>query len=178
MFCFGFYFDRLVPTFWQKKKKPNAVRTNSTHALALFIESLDIDDVIVPCWLQKALQSRRNFWNPDWRTILNRRLQWRNCRRIENRAEKLINCKIEQQNTPIRIGLADDLVSFEGLTIDQIIKLGENNIKTLDDLADLIGDELVEILGENENDRISRKRLDYKAREHWFADEAKAESDS
>ena len=74
--------------------------------------------------------------------------------------------------------MSDDLVSFEGLTTDQIIKLGEKEIKTLDDLADLAGDELVEILGEKEITESQANDLIMKAREHWFADEDAAAEDS
>jgi N utilization substance protein A len=46
--------------------------------------------------------------------------------------------------------------------------LGQKDIKTLDDLADLAGDELREILGENKITLEEANALIMKAREHWF----------
>ena len=61
--------------------------------------------------------------------------------------------------------------SFEGLTLEQLVKLGEKDIKSLDDLADLSGDELVEILGETNITEEDANALIMNAREHWFANE-------
>ena len=51
-----------------------------------------------------------------------------------------------------------------------LVKLGNANIKKLDDLADLASDELKEILGEI---KISNKDIDdiiMRARSSWFED--------
>ena len=51
------------------------------------------------------------------------------------------------------------------------VMLGENGVKTRDDLADLAGDELVEIVG-NEVPNLDRaNEIIMAARAHWFADE-------
>ena len=39
-----------------------------------------------------------------------------------------------------------------------LVKLGDNGVKTLDDLADLAGDELVEIVGEKRDEPGSRQQ--------------------
>ena len=46
--------------------------------------------------------------------------------------------------------------------------IGENNIKTLDDLADLAADELIEILGKGSISEEDANALIMRAREHWF----------
>ena len=56
-----------------------------------------------------------------------------------------------------------------------MVKLGEAGIKTLDDLADLSGDELREIAGEGVYTASEANGLIMKAREHWFEAE-KAET--
>ena len=68
--------------------------------------------------------------------------------------------------------MAEDLRSFEGLSLEQLVKLAEKNVKTLDDLADLAGDELIEILG-NDLTEEQANTLIMKAREHWFDDTEK-----
>jgi len=53
-----------------------------------------------------------------------------------------------------------------------LVTLGEKGVKTLDDLADLAGDELVEILGEELIDEAAANEIIMAARAHWFEDEA------
>ena len=49
--------------------------------------------------------------------------------------------------------------------------LGENEIKTLDDLGDLAGDELIEILGNLAPSLEEANAVIMMARAHWFDDE-------
>ena len=60
---------------------------------------------------------------------------------------------------------SQDLKDLEGLTTDDIAKLGEAGIHTRDDLADLAADELTDIIG---GDAERASALILKAREHWF----------
>lgn len=72
------------------------------------------------------------------------------------------------------LGIADDLKAFERITPAQLVKLGEAGVKTLDDLADLAGDELVEILGSDTIREKEANEIIMAAREHWFADDSAA----
>jgi N utilization substance protein A len=72
------------------------------------------------------------------------------------------------------LGVADEVAAIAGLTPAMLVKLGEKGVKTLDDLADLAGDELREIvadpaLGADEADAVIMA-----ARQHWFEGEAGA----
>jgi N utilization substance protein A len=49
-------------------------------------------------------------------------------------------------------------------------------VKTLDDLADLAGDELVEILGSDALDEATANDVIMAARAHWFAEDGEAEA--
>ena len=51
-----------------------------------------------------------------------------------------------------------------------LVALGEKGVKTLDDLADLAGDELIEILGEGAMDEETANAIIMDARKHWFAE--------
>jgi N utilization substance protein A len=54
--------------------------------------------------------------------------------------------------------------------------LGEKGVKTLDDLADLASDELIEIVGADNMNEETANQVIMAARAHWFAgDEAAAE---
>jgi N utilization substance protein A len=73
------------------------------------------------------------------------------------------------------LGVEDALAELEGLSPAMVAKLGESGIKTLDDLADLAGDELIETL--KDAVRITEEQANtiiMAARAHWFAEEDEA----
>ncbi len=139
----------------------------------LFIGALDVDDVIAHLLIAEGFRSIEEivetpvdelaaiegFDEDVAAELINRANVW-----LEAKAEEL---KEKQKE----LGLKDDLVEFEGLTPDQIIRLGENEVKTLDDLADLATDELVEILGEGALKLAQAEDIIMRARAHWFEDE-------
>lgn len=68
------------------------------------------------------------------------------------------------------MGLADDLATVAGLTSLHLELLAAHDIRTLDGLADLASDELLEIVG---GQAMSQKQADgiiMAARAHWFQD--------
>ena len=61
---------------------------------------------------------------------------------LKNRAETFIEKRqkeIEKKFKSLKV--QEDLINFEGLTQEMVVKLAENGVKSLDDLADLAGDE-------------------------------------
>jgi N utilization substance protein A len=56
--------------------------------------------------------------------------------------------------------------------LESIVGLGRKGIKSLDDLADLAADELIELLPEAQMTEADAGRLIMAARAHWFGDEA------
>jgi N utilization substance protein A len=63
-----------------------------------------------------------------------------------------------------------------GLTPTRLVALGENQIKTLDDLGDLASDELIELLGELAPGHEEVDAIIMAARAHWFDDEETPET--
>ncbi len=72
------------------------------------------------------------------------------------------------------LGLGEDLLSFDGLRLEAIVALGRKGIKSLDDLADLAADELIELLPDGGLSEEDAGQLIMAARAHWFGDEAAA----
>ncbi|WP_026989122.1 transcription termination factor NusA [Fodinicurvata sediminis] len=72
-------------------------------------------------------------------------------------------------------GVSDDIVNIEGMTPAMAARLGEAEIRTLDDLGDLAGDELIELLGDLAPDEETANAIIMAARAHWFEDEAGTE---
>jgi N utilization substance protein A len=76
--------------------------------------------------------------------------------------------KLEAQRK--EFGVSDEVVALPGLSIEMAVKLGEKGIKTLDDVADLAGDELREIIGADELTEGKANEIIMAARAHWFTE--------
>lgn len=151
----------------ERRANENKVR------LERFMEALDVDDMIAHLLIAegfstidevafvelKELAEIEGF-DEDVATELQRRAKEFVEKRNQDFAKKSKD-----------LGIDEGLKTIDGLDQDMIIKLAENEIKTLDDLADLAADELIEILGENTITQVEANRIIMAAREHWFADE-------
>lgn len=92
---------------------------------------------------------------------------------LAERATAWLQAEAERADQKLKdLGVADDLRSFTRITPTQLVKLGEAGVKTLDDLADLAGDELVEILGKDTIREREANEVIMAAREHWFVEES------
>lgn len=147
---------------------------------ALFMQALDVDDVIARLLVAEGFTSVPEIaetyieelaeiegFDPDI------------AEELRNRAQGYLSALQEEFDRKRQeLGLSEDLMQLEGLNNDLLIKLGENGIKTRDDLADLAGDELVEIAGEESGLSASEANaLIMKARAHWFADETEPDAE-
>ncbi|AEC18988.1 transcription elongation protein [Pusillimonas sp. T7-7] len=65
--------------------------------------------------------------------------------------------------------VAQDLLEVEGMNPELVAKLAENEVLTLDDLAELATDELAEISGMSEDEA---SQMIMRARAHWFDEES------
>ncbi|MBM3570426.1 MAG: transcription termination/antitermination protein NusA [Alphaproteobacteria bacterium] len=83
------------------------------------------------------------------------------------------NARMEAQRK--ELGVGDEVAALEGLTLPMLVMLGEKGIKSLDDVGDLAGDELVDALN-GALDLDAANAIVMAARAHWFADEAEASS--
>jgi N utilization substance protein A len=70
------------------------------------------------------------------------------------------------------LGLGEDLLGFEALNLETLVALGRKGIKSLDDLADLAADELIELLPDGGLTEADAGELIMAARAHWYATEA------
>ena len=66
---------------------------------------------------------------------------------------------------------------METLTPAMLVALGEKGVKTLDDLADLASDELIEIVGTDNMDEATANEVIMAARAHWFEGEEAGQSE-
>ena len=96
---------------------------------------------------------------------------------LRQRAERSIERR-NQQLTEQRmaLGVTDEVAEVPGLTPAMLVKLGENGIKTLDDLAELANDELLELLPDAGLIEDDANVIIMAARAHWFEDEETPEA--
>ena len=165
----------------ESERRTEEFRTRSQ----LFIDALDIDDVIAHLLVTEGfstLEEVAYVATEDLAGIegfdedIANELQTRARNALERRDEEYAARYQE-------LGVSDDLASLEPLTPGMLVALGEKGVKTLDDFADLAGDELIEILsasdkGGVELDPEAANELIMATRQHlgWF-DDAPAEKE-
>ncbi len=96
---------------------------------------------------------------------------------LMTRAQAFIERRNEASTARRReLGVTDEVAAVAGLTPTMLVTLGEAGIKTLDDLADLASDELIEpeegILRSYNLGEALANDIIMAARAHWFEDEA------
>lgn len=71
----------------------------------------------------------------------------------------------------IELGVTEDLLEFEPLPLDIVLTLAKQGVKSLDDLADLASDELIDMIGAGNVTEEEASEVIMAARAHWFDDE-------
>jgi N utilization substance protein A len=89
-------------------------------------------------------------------------------RRAETRIEEE-NARLEEYRR--ELGVTDELAAIEALSPAMLVVLGENDVKTLDDLGDLASDELMEVLPDADFTIEEADAIIMAARAHWFDDD-------
>ncbi|MBQ7918192.1 MAG: transcription termination/antitermination protein NusA, partial [Clostridia bacterium] len=148
----------------EKRQKDVKERTDK------FINALDIDDVIAHLLVVEGFSDVEEiaFVSIDELKAIEG-FDEDLAKELQSRAKAFVEKqKKEFETESKKIGIDNTLASFDGLTQDMILKLGQNGVKTLDDLADLASDELVEILGKDSMNEKDAEKIIMKAREHWF----------
>jgi N utilization substance protein A len=72
----------------------------------------------------------------------------------------------------LTLGVTEEIAAIETLSPAMLVALGEKGVKSLDDLADLASDELIEIVGAGQLDETAANEVIMAARAHWFEGEA------
>lgn len=153
----------------ESERRAEEFRVRST----LFIGALDVDEVIAHLLVAEGFTKIEEIAEtPIEELNYIEGFEDEISSELQNRAKTyLANKQAELTEKQSELGLNDDLIGFEGLTPDQILKLGTQDVKTLDDLADLAADELIEMLGEGSMTMKEANAVIMAAREHWFTDE-------
>ena len=152
------------------KKNPAAGRKNSTSAPACSCRRWMSRTSSPTCWSPKA--SRPWTKSPtcpsrNWLTIEG--FDAEIGEELRNRARDWLSQEEDRRDEERKqIGVTDEVAALEGLTPSMMVILGNNNIKTLDDVGDLAGDELSELLAAHEMTEETANEIVMAARAHWF----------
>ena len=166
----GWYIDILTEAE-ESERRQEEFRTRSTG----FIEALNIDDVIAHLLVAEGFVLPEEIAETpieELATIqgfdegIAEELQSRAVEYVEREAQR-INDALDS------LKVSDDLRNFEYISLGMMLKLAENGVLSLDDLADLDNEELVEMLSEHGlEDDTEAGDIIMAARAHWFEDEA------
>ncbi len=144
----------------------------------LFVEALDVDDVIAGLLVTEGFNTIEElaFTPPDELASIEG-FDEQVAEELIRRAEQfLVRRDSELNEKRIALGVSDEIAAIEALTPAMLVALGEKGVKTLDDLADLASDELVEIVGEGNMDEATANEVIMAARAHWFEGESGGEA--
>jgi N utilization substance protein A len=158
----------------ESERRTEEFRTRSQ----LFIEALDIDDVIAHLLVTEGFTSVEEVAFVPLQDLAGiEGFDEDVAGELQERAKVFIERKNQElEARRLELGVTEELAGVAGLTPAMLVALGDKGIKTLDDLADLASDELIEIvqdvakLSQDEANAIIMA-----ARAHWFADGEAAE---
>ena len=153
----------------ERRANENKVRSQR------FMEALDVDEMIAHLLIAEGFSTIDEIAYVDLKELADiEGFDEDVATELQNRAKEFVEKRNKEFAKKSKdLGIDEQLKTIEGLDQDMIIKLAENNVKTLDDLADLAADELIEILGADTLTEVEANRIIMAAREHWFTDENK-----
>jgi len=160
----------------ESERRQEEFRTRSK----MFIEALDVDDVIAHLLVTEGFTSVEEVAFVPLNELSDiEGFDEEIANELQQRARTFIteqNERLEAQRK--ELGVSDEIAAIDGVTPALLVALGEKGVKTLDDLADLAGDELIEIAeGHAKLEPEEANAIIMAARAHWFAEDgAEAES--
>ena len=152
----------------EAEKRQKDIKERSQH----FRDSLDVDDVIAHLLVVEGFTNAAELADIDPAELEN----------IEGFDQGLAAQLIERaqiwQNERHQafmkkrkdLGIEEELITIAGLTPDLVMIVAESGITTLDALADLAADELVDILGADVIHQDEAENVIMAARAHWFSE--------
>jgi N utilization substance protein A len=150
----------------ESERRTEEFRTRSQ----LFIDGLDVDDVIAHLLVAEGFGTIEEIAYIETEELAEiegfdedvaNELKQRALSFLEEQAVRADERRRE-------LGVDDALANLEALTPAMLVKLGEAGVKTLDDLGDLAGDELRDILGKDGPSEDEANEIIMAARAHWF----------
>jgi N utilization substance protein A len=148
----------------------------------LFVEGLDVDDVIAGLLVTEGFGSLEEIVETDDEELASIEGFDENvAAELKRRAQASLERRDQELDEKRReMGVDDKVGETGGFTPAMMVALGEKGVKTLDDLGDLAADELIEILGEDSVDEETANAIIMAARQRagWFGEEEQAAAEA
>ena len=165
----GWYIDILTEAE-ESEKRQEEIKTRSDR----FIEALNIDDVIAHLLVAEGFVMVEDIVVTDIEELAEiQGFDSDIATEIRNRAVEFVDVENKRIESELaRFKVTDDLRQFEYLSLPMMLKLAENEVVSLDDLAELDSEELMGLIGElGLDDEAEAGNIIMAARAHWFDDE-------
>ena len=139
----------------------------------MFVDALDVDDVIAHLLVTEGFSSVEEVaFVPVEDMVGIEGFDEEISEELRQRAHTFLETKDEDlAERRKKLDINDDLSQVEGVDLNLLVALGENGIKTRDDLADLAADELMEFAPVGTLKEAQANAIIMAARAHWFANE-------
>jgi transcription termination/antitermination protein NusA len=139
----------------------------------LFVEALDVDDMIAGLLVAEGFETIEDLaMTPLDELASIEGFDENVATELQRRAEaSLAKHAGELEEQRLALGVSDEIAAIEALSAKDLVTLGEKGVKSLDDLADLAGDELIEMLGPDVLTEETANEIIMGARAHWFEGE-------
>jgi N utilization substance protein A len=144
----------------------------------MFVDALDVDDVIAHLLVTEGFSSVEEVaFVPIDDLLMIEGFDEDVAEELRARARNYLEQRDAELNQRrVELGVEDELSEVEGVTPSMLVVLGENGIKSRDDLADLAADELQELFEADTPSDEAANAVIMAARAHWFEDEEPAEA--
>ena len=150
----------------ESERRQEEFRTHSR----IFIEALDIDDVIAHLLVAEGFNEVEEIADAEIGELVDiEGFDEDIAAELQARARshtEMVRAELDQRR--VELGVSDEIAAVEGLTPEMLVALGEQEIRSIDDLGDLASDELIEMLPDAELDRETADSIIMQARAHWF----------
>jgi N utilization substance protein A len=123
----------------ERRQKEFVARTE------LFMQALDVDEVVAQLLASEGFRTVEEIAYVDPGEVASiQGFDEDTAKEIQNRAQEyLARIEAEQDARRKELGVEDTLKEIDGITTPMLVALGENGVKTVEDLADLATDDLV-----------------------------------
>ena len=150
----------------ESERRQEEVRSRSK----LFIDVLDVDEVIAHLLVAEGFQTLEDVaFVPVEDLAEIEGFEMEVATELRQRARDYIAKRDEElEKKRKELGVTDEVAAVEGMTPVLLAALGEKGVKTLDDLGDLAGDELLEIAPGGTLTADKANAMIMAARAHWF----------
>ena len=151
----------------ERRSNENKVRSQR------FMEALDVDEMIAHLLIAEGFSNVDEIAMVELSELAEiEGFDEDVAKELQSRAKEYVEKRdAEFAQKSKSLGIDEKLQEVEGLDREMLLALASKGIKTIDDLADLAADELIELLGEDTISVQEANKIIMAARQHWFTEE-------